>query len=95
MKLTFAKLSTSGNDFILFDNRDHALTGEETDLFRNLCRRRFSVGADGVLLVEPGNDDDVVIMRYFNANGHETPFAVTEPWPPPIIFTVRASVLRL
>lgn len=32
------------------------------------------MGADGVLLVEPGNDDDVIIMRYFNANGHEAPF---------------------
>ena len=67
--LKFTKLNATGNDFILFDNRDRKLSGEEHDLFKQICRRRFSVGADGILLIENSDKFDFA-LRYFNSDGY-------------------------
>jgi diaminopimelate epimerase len=53
MRIHFTKLSATGNDFILFDNRDGRFRGDEENLFRTLCTRRLAIGADGILLIEP------------------------------------------
>ena len=46
-ELAFSKLSGSGNDFILVDNRDGRISREDLpETARRLCRRKFSVGAD-------------------------------------------------
>jgi diaminopimelate epimerase len=52
MRIHFTKLSATGNDFILFDNRDDIFRGDEEKLFRSLCTRRVAIGADGILLIE-------------------------------------------
>jgi len=60
-----------GNDYIVIDNRDQRVNEEKLgDLSRSLCRRRFSVGADGVLLVYSSTIADAK-MRIFNADGSE------------------------
>jgi len=71
-KLEFFKLSGSGNDFILFDNRKGMLPQGLPDLVKRICRRRFSIGADGVLVLEQSEKADFG-MRYFNADGGEVP----------------------
>jgi diaminopimelate epimerase len=67
------KLSGAGNDFIIIDNR-HDILPREDELLRrfivNLCRRRISMGADGLLLVENSDVADFR-MRYFNSDGSE------------------------
>ncbi len=73
MKLNFVKLSASGNDFILLDNRKEILPPDLPHLVRGICRRRLSVGADGVLILEQSQIADFR-MRYFNADGGEAPF---------------------
>ena len=64
-------MAGTGNDFIVFDNRSGRFGGEEADFFSGICRRRVSVGADGVILVEKG-DSAPVRMRYFNRDGYES-----------------------
>ncbi len=66
---TFFKMSGSGNDFILVDNRTNIIKPEiAPDVARNLCRRKVSVGADGLILIE--NDKEVdFCWRFFNADG--------------------------
>lgn len=71
--MKFHKLSGSGNDFVLLDNMDLALTGDLSGLVRELCARRTGVGADGVLLLEPAEGADFR-MRYLNADGGEVEF---------------------
>lgn len=66
--INFAKLSATGNDFILFDNRDGRFRGDERDFFRDICQRRFSVGADGILLLESSQRHDFS-LRYYNSDG--------------------------
>jgi diaminopimelate epimerase len=65
----FYKMSGSGNDFILVDNRDNIIEAElAAELARKLCRRKVSVGADGLILIE-----NVVVVdfrwNFFIADG--------------------------
>jgi len=67
--IDFYKMSGSGNDFILVDNRANLIeAGVASELARHLCRRKVSVGADGLILIEK---DDEVDFRwsFFNADG--------------------------
>lgn len=60
-----------GNDYILIDNRDEKTSeGSLNQLAKRLCERRFSVGADG-LLVLYGSLLANVKMRIFNTDGSE------------------------
>lgn len=65
----FYKMSGSGNDFIVVDNRDHILN-EETlgQWIASVCRRKHSVGADGLILIESSDRADFK-WRFFNADG--------------------------
>lgn len=69
-KIGFTKLSATGNDFILIDNRQKIMFGNEYDLIRKICSRRTGIGADGVLLIEESVENDFK-MRYYNADGFE------------------------
>jgi len=66
--MKFIKMSAAGNDFILFDNRTGALSGDEGRFFRQICERRQAVGADGVILLEKSSVADFK-YRHFNSDG--------------------------
>ncbi len=69
--MKFWKMHGLGNDYIVIDNRDEKITNAEaTAIALKLCERRFSVGADGLLLASNSNSADVK-MRIFNADGSE------------------------
>ena len=70
MELTFYKYQGTGNDFIIFDNRDEKLPPFTEKNIKTLCDRKFGIGADGVMLLnlKPGFDFDFE-MVYFNADG--------------------------
>jgi len=69
--MKFWKMQGLGNDYIVIDNRDEKIREDETnELARKLCERRFSVGADGLLLVYDSAIADAR-MRIFNADGGE------------------------
>jgi diaminopimelate epimerase len=68
-RVAFAKMSGSGNDFILIDHRSGGLDESVLDRFiARICRRRLSVGADGVILIESSATADFR-WRFFNADG--------------------------
>jgi diaminopimelate epimerase len=69
--IAFWKMNGSGNDFIIIDNRDHAVADEEMPLLvERCCRRRESVGADGVIFVTESDRYDFA-WRFYNADGGE------------------------
>lgn len=68
MKLDFFKYQGAGNDFVIIDNRTDIFPKEDYNLIRNLCDRKFGVGADGLMLLESANDADFN-MLYYNADG--------------------------
>ena len=72
-KIPFMKLSGAGNDFVIINNLNRVVDSADSEFMNfvtKICQRRMSVGADGVLLVEPTEDVDFR-MRYFNADGGE------------------------
>jgi diaminopimelate epimerase len=70
-RLEFWKMHGIGNDFIIIDNRDGKLREDSIVNFaRRVCQRRFSVGADGLLLVYNSDIADVK-MRMFDPDGTE------------------------
>ena len=69
--IEFWKMNGSGNDFILIDNRDGRIPEHDmARLVKRSCRRRESVGADGVIFVIPSDRFDFG-WRYFNPDGAE------------------------
>ncbi len=69
--IPFHKMSGSGNDFVLVDNRECILDEDTLGRFvASICRRKVSVGADGVILIEASERADFK-WRFFNADGGE------------------------
>lgn len=66
--MPFSKYQGTGNDFILIDNRSNAYTALSQKEIERICDRRFSIGADGLMMLnhKVGYDFE---MKYYNADG--------------------------
>jgi diaminopimelate epimerase len=67
MKLPFTKMQGAGNDFVVLDATRAPIALSEAQ-YRTLGDRRFGVGADQILLVEP-SDTPGIDFRYRIFNG--------------------------
>jgi diaminopimelate epimerase len=71
MTIPFYKYQGTGNDFVIIDQFEHQyLEVSDHQIIRRLCDRRFGVGADGLILLEPSREH-AFRMIYFNADGLE------------------------
>jgi diaminopimelate epimerase len=71
MRLKFTKMHGAGNDFVVLDGTRAPLS-LNPDQLRHLGDRRFGVGADQILLVEPARSPGVdFAYRIFNNTGDE------------------------
>ena len=53
MAIQFTKMSGSGNDFVIIDNRKSIINdSKKVDFVKRVCDRKMSVGADGVIFLE-------------------------------------------
>ncbi|RYZ23516.1 MAG: diaminopimelate epimerase [Chitinophagaceae bacterium] len=68
---TFYKYQGTGNDFVLFDNRDGRYDSLDTGTIARLCDRRFGIGGDGLMLLNAHAGYDFE-MKYYNADGRES-----------------------
>ena len=69
MNVNFSKLTAAGNDFILIDNRKNIIAEKDCQtLAKKLCDRKYSIGADGLILLEKSASKDFR-MKYFNSDG--------------------------
>jgi len=71
--IEFYKMTGGGNDFILIDNREGRI---DVDALRptvpHLCRRKLSVGADGLIVIEQSESAKAHFRwHFFNADGSE------------------------
>jgi len=67
--IPFYKMSGSGNDFIIIDNREGLVPEERLSQFiTGSCRRKVSAGADGIILIETSPTADFR-WRFYNADG--------------------------
>ncbi|HEX7941941.1 MAG TPA: diaminopimelate epimerase [Gemmatimonadaceae bacterium] len=67
----FYKMSGSGNDFVVFDDRKEPVGAMASPaVIESLCARGTGVGADGVVFIEsPTVRDAAFRMSYFNSDG--------------------------
>jgi diaminopimelate epimerase len=67
MNIEFYKYQGTGNDFIIFDNRKGEIDLTEKQV-KQLCDRKFGIGADGLILLctKEGYDFEMI---YYNADG--------------------------
>jgi diaminopimelate epimerase len=72
MKLRFTKMHGAGNDFVVLDATRGPLPLSAAQ-YRFLADRRFGIGADQILIVEPGNAAQNIDFTYriMNADGGE------------------------
>ncbi len=67
--IPFTKMSGTGNDFIIIDHRCKIIDSAILPAFvKAVCRRRFSVGADGLILIEESDSADFR-WQFYNGDG--------------------------
>ena len=70
-RIPFSKLSASANDFIVMDNRSGEFSNCASLLAKRLCSRRYSIGADGLILTDINSilaamaEELLRVMRFF------------------------------
>jgi diaminopimelate epimerase len=67
--IPFVKMTGSGNDFMVIDNRSGLISADAHQRLAQLaCRRKLSVGADGLILIEKDPEVDFQ-WQFYNADG--------------------------
>lgn len=65
--MNLVKTNALGNDFLLIDARDITDVADLPSLARRVCSRHRGIGADGLIVYEPGRNS--ASMRLLNADG--------------------------
>ena len=60
MNIEFYKYQGTGNDFIILNNKKKEYQLSE-DMIRQICDRRFGIGADGLILL---NEDETKALDF-------------------------------
>lgn len=68
MELAFSKYHGIGNDFVMIADLDDRLELDPATV-KQLCDRRFGIGADGVIRVAPAQAGGDLFMDYVNSDG--------------------------
>jgi len=71
--ILFSKMHGLGNDYVVIDESTQECIPEDKkpEFVAEVCRRGFSVGADGVIFVQPPIHDGDIRFRIFNSDGSE------------------------
>ena len=66
----FWKMNGAGNDFLVLNNlEEHLPTDLLPQIAQTLCERHMSIGADGLMVVEPPTQGGDFKMLFFNSDG--------------------------
>lgn len=69
-KIFFTKMQGLDKDFVVLDWEEYRELGiKPAELAQNMSRRKFGIGADGLIIVDPVSDKADLSMICFNAQG--------------------------
>ncbi|MEP6717928.1 MAG: diaminopimelate epimerase [bacterium] len=72
MSLKFIKFHGFGNDYIVIDANQFPDSNSLGEVARRICNRHYGVGADGIAIVSPSQDQSADFqVRIFNPDGSE------------------------
>lgn len=71
MNIQFYKYQGTGNDFVILNNLNEQYNSLTTVHIKQMCSRRFGIGADGLMLLNKHAQYDFE-MKYYNADGRES-----------------------
>lgn len=69
--MEFYKYQGTGNDFVMIDNRSRKWNGLSVSEIQKLCDRRFGIGADGLIKINPAEGFDFEV-EYYNSDGSKS-----------------------
>ena len=64
----FVKMTGAGNDFVVIDNKLNQGLSLSTLNIKELCDRRYGIGADGLITISDSGKYDF-LMNYYNSDG--------------------------
>lgn len=68
--MEFTKMQGAGNDFIIINNMKLNIPDEKLPaIAKKVCRRKVSLGADGLMVVDYPEGDADFRMRFYNSDG--------------------------
>jgi diaminopimelate epimerase len=71
MQIKFTKYEGTGNDFLLLNNLDGTYNRLTLEEIQRICKRRFGVGADGLIKINTSGNA-AFYMDYYNADGSQS-----------------------
>jgi diaminopimelate epimerase len=71
MQIKFTKYEGTGNDFLLLNNLDGFYSNLTIEQIQKMCKRRFGVGADGLIKINH-SEKASFYMDYYNADGSQS-----------------------
>ena len=69
MNIQFVKMHTSGNDFVIIDNRSNNYKFKQIQI-SELSHRNTGIGFDQLIFLEKSKNKDI-LMKIFNSDGKE------------------------
>lgn len=70
MEMNFHKYQAAGNDFVVVDNRNNNFP-KRPEIIEKICDRKFGIGADGLILIEP-TEAGQFEMVYYNPDATQS-----------------------
>lgn len=70
MSITYTKMHGLGNDYLFIETEKNVID-DPAELSRAMSHRHLGAGADGIILIMPGENGGAFKMRIFNADGSE------------------------
>lgn len=68
--INFTKMQGLGNDFVILDYDEYKRSGlSPENLALKLCDRHFSIGADGLIIVNPNTEKTDIGWIFYNSDG--------------------------
>lgn len=68
--INFTKMNGLGNDFIILEYEEYLKTNmPANELAKKVCDRHFSIGADGLIIINPNTDNADISWIFYNSDG--------------------------